>query len=735
MGRHGGRLRRRARHRMGMRLRGVRWITAACLGLALLVALAPSAAAETNGLAVAPPMGWNDWYSAFCGVSAPLVEQTAQEMVSDGMKAAGYRYVNIDDCWMAPARDGAGNLVADPTRFPQGIKPVADYVHSLGLKLGIYEDAGTSTCAHLPGSFGHETQDAETFASWGVDYVKYDRCNIPYGDFPGATEQEVDETLFTRMSDALRATHRPIVFSVVDPDPGVDSWRWAAPVANLWRTTPDSEDNYGSVLANFEGTVGLYRHAAPGAWNDPDLLQIGNGGSSLLEYQTEFSLWAEMSAPLIASTNIADLTPAELAIYENRNVIAVDQDPLGRAGVPVSSAGGLWVMTKQLTDGDRAVVLFNSNNTAATISTTAPAVGLRRASGYSLINLWSNWVSETGGAISAFVPGHGVAMFRVSPIDRGRLERLPPHIVLSLSPAQAQIAAGASTTVRETFADQGAFALKRIKLSFSAPSGWRVTRSGPARAKRLRAGRQFSVLYDITAPATGPPIALAALSGTVAYDPVVGLGASSATVSEQVSVPVGAPFATANVTGTPAWFGASNVDLAISSSGAGEFPSYEQYPPTDSYAAIYEPGAAGPSSNASVLVTSDPAGGTAGGAGLIERSAVAAPAGSVPAVVLYVTADNTIEMAWNAAGGSDVDSWVQVPGVFAPPPVMLQLDRSGSTYTGYYSTDRGVTWKTVATVTVAPNASTGAQDVGIFHASGLSTWTTTATFEDLLVSG
>jgi NPCBM-associated, NEW3 domain of alpha-galactosidase len=328
-----------------------------------------------------------------------------------------------------------------------------------------------------------------------------------------------------------------------------------------------------------------------------------------------------------------------------------------------------------------------------------------------------------------------VAMFRVSPLARGQLERLPPHIVLSLTPAQAQIPAGATTTVRESFADQGAFALKRIKLSFSAPAGWRVSKGGRTRLKRLGAGREFSVVYQVTAPANGPPIALAALSGQAAYDPVVGLGQASATVSEQVSVPVGAPFATANATGQSAWFGASNVDLAINSSGTGVFPSYEQSGPTDSYAAIYEPAAGAPSSSAQVLVASDPAGGTAGGAGLIERAAMTAPAGSIPAVVLYVSSDNTIEMAWNAAGGGDVDSWTQVPGVFAPPPVMLRLDRNDSTYTGYYSTDRGASWEPVATVSVAPSAATGAQDVGAFHASGLNTWKTTATFEDLLVVG
>ena len=292
------------------------------------------------------------------------------------MKAAGYDYVNIDDCWMAPSRDAAGNLVPDPTRFPDGIKAVADYVHSLGLKLGIYEDAGTTTCAGYPGSLGHEAQDAATFASWGVDYVKYDRCNIPYGSFPGETEEQVQQTLYTRMSNALRATAHQIVFSMCNPDPVDDPWHGRRRSRTCGGRPPTSRTTSARCSTNFEGTVNLFAYARPGAWNDPDLLQIGNGGSSLLEYTSEFSLWAEMAAPLIASTNIAGLTQPELAIYENPNVIAVDQDPLGRQGVPISHANGLWVMTKQLSDGGRAVLLFNSTNTAATISTTATAAGL-----------------------------------------------------------------------------------------------------------------------------------------------------------------------------------------------------------------------------------------------------------------------------------------------------------------------------------------------------------------------
>ncbi len=715
--------------RMG---RGRVWLLVAWLCAAALAVLAPAAAAEDNGLAATPPMGWNDWYSTYCGVNAQLVEQTAQAMVSNGMKAAGYQYVNIDDCWMAPSRDGAGNLVPDPVRFPDGIASVANYVHSLGLKLGIYEDAGTTTCAHFPGSYGHEAQDAATFASWGVDYVKYDRCNIPFGDFPGESPAQVQQTIYARMSDALRATGREIVFSMCNPDPTDDPWEWGAPIANLWRTTTDIEDNFGSMLVNFEGTVELSGDARPGAWNDPDLLQVGNGGSTPLEYRTEFSLWAEMAAPLIASTNLTAVSPAALAIYENRDVIAVDQDPLGRQGVPVARTGGLWVLTKPLTGGERSVVLFNSTNTAARIATTAAAVGLPGGRAYRLQDLWSGAVTQSAGAISAFVPGHGVAMYRVGVLDRRRARALAPHTVLSLVPAAPELLAGRSTIVRETFADEGVNPVKRVKLFFWA-RGWRLERLGKARAARLAGGHRLTVAFRVTAPAGGPPFTLAPLAGAVSYDPPDGKRTASSTLGERVFAPVPRPFETANTTNYAANFGARDGAFAISARGGGVLQPVNAAP-TDSYAAIYERQRAGAQAAVQVTVTSDPAGGVAGGAGLIERDVMTAPAGSPAAVALFVSGSGAIVMSWNASGGQDVDSRFAVQSVIVHMPVTLRLVRSGSTYTGYYSTNRGVTFSPVNTVTVAGNASAGNQDVGVFHASGLPTWTTTATFTDLQVS-
>ena len=715
---------------MGMGRRRA-WLLATCVCVASLAVLAPTAAAESNGVAATPPMGWNDWYSTYCGVTAQLVEQTAQAMATDGMKAAGYQYVNIDDCWMAPSRDSAGNLVADPVRFPDGIQPVADYVHSLGLKLGIYEDAGNSTCAHLPGSYGHEAQDAATFASWGVDYVKYDRCYIPYGDFPGESEAQVQQTLYSRMSAALQATGHQIVFSMCNPDPTDDPWEWGAPIANLWRTTTDIEDNFGSMMVNFEGTVDLSRDARPGAWNDPDLLQIGNGGSSALEYRTEFSLWAEMAAPLIASTNITTLSPGSLAIYENRDVIAVDQDPLGQPGVAVTRSGGLWVLTKPLAGGDRSVVLFNSTNTAASIATTATAVGMPPGRVYRLQDLWSGAVTQSAGAIGAFVPAHGVVMYRVGTLGGRRSRALAPHTELSLRPAAPELLAGRSTIVRETFADDGVSPVKGVVLFFWA-HGWRIKRLGTARAARLDPGHRLTVDFRVTAPAAGPPFMLAPLTGGAAYDPPHGGRTAAANLSERVFAPVPLPFETAATTSDSATFGARDGGFAISARGDGVLQPVNAAP-VDSYGAIYEPQRAGPSSTAQVAVTSDPAGGTAGGAGLIERDAMTAPSGSPAGVALFVNGSGQIVLSWNATGGQDVDSRFVVPGVIVHVPVLLRLVRGGSTYTGYYSTDLGVTFSPVDTVTVAPAASAANQDVGVFHASGFNTWMTTATFAGLSI--
>jgi alpha-galactosidase len=286
------------------------------------------ARALDNGLARTPPMGWNGYNHFSRNVTASIVETEARAIVASGMKAAGYTYVNLDGGWDLLQRGAAGQLQPDPANFPAGIKPLADYVHSLGLKFGIYTSIGAENCAGTSaGSYGHYAQDAKTFASWGVDYVKVDWCDVPTQNYPGMTQTQVAQMLGTQMRDALAATGRPMVFDYnvnrLCPDDCSD-WTWGAGVANLWRTAPDISDHYTTMVRNFTDDVQQYAYAGPGGWNDPDMLEVGNGGMTTTEYQSMFSLWAEMAAPLIAGNDLTTMSATIRAILTNRQVIAVD---------------------------------------------------------------------------------------------------------------------------------------------------------------------------------------------------------------------------------------------------------------------------------------------------------------------------------------------------------------------------------------------------------------------------
>ena len=368
-----------------------------------------------NGLATTPPMGWNDYNAYGLDVTEALVRETADAMAASGLRDAGYVYVTIDDGWMADTRDAAGNLRPDPARFPHGIAALAGYVHARGLKLGIYEDAGVTTCGGKPGSLGHERQDAAEFAAWGIDYLKYDNCYAGPGCAQHACARGVelsDTARYATMRDALLRTGRPIVFSICSW--GTDGvWRWGAGYGNLWRTTEDILPTYASMLANFHETLGLGRYAGTGGWNDPDMLETGNG-MTLDEDRTEFTLWAAMAAPLIIGTDLVHATAGTRSVLTNAAVVAVDQDSLGRPAREISAAGGLDVLARPLSNGDVAVVLFNETDAAATVATTAAAASAPSAAGYTLRDLWSGTTATTTGAIGATVPPHGALIYRVS---------------------------------------------------------------------------------------------------------------------------------------------------------------------------------------------------------------------------------------------------------------------------------------------------------------------------------
>ncbi|GAB2576643.1 NPCBM/NEW2 domain-containing protein [Streptomyces capparidis] len=493
--------------------RPARRLTATLAALALAVTglsvatPAPPASALDNGLARTPPMGFNNWNPFGCDVNERLIKETADIFVEKGFKAAGYTYVNIDDCWMARERDAQGRLVPDPVKFPNGIKAVADHVHAKGLKLGIYADAGTKTCAGYPGSLGHEDTDARSFASWGVDYLKYDNC---HNNSDGSQEDFVRR--YTAMGDALKRTGRPIVYSICEWGQS-RPWEWAGGVGHLWRTTGDIRDNWPSVKSIIDANM---RHAAaarPGAWNDPDMLEVGNGGMTAEEYRTHFGLWAVMAAPLLIGTDLRKASPETLDILLNRDVIAVDQDPLGIQGRVVSERDGLIVFDKPLADGDHAIALYNSTDRPATVSTRATAGGLPHAPGYRLRDLWTGRTTESAGVIGAALPPHATALYRVTPL-RSPVPVLPPSTALSATAADAvPHAPGTATTVladhptplRTTLTNHGRTHLRDVRLTATAPEGWTVTPTGQTTTRRLRTDASLTTRWTVTAPPGTPP--------------------------------------------------------------------------------------------------------------------------------------------------------------------------------------------------------------------------------------
>ncbi|HYS36571.1 MAG TPA: glycoside hydrolase family 27 protein [Pseudonocardiaceae bacterium] len=395
-------------------------LSVATLAVAALVT-APTAVALDNGLALTPPMGFNDWNAVGCGVSEAFIKQTADfihthQINGHTLQQDGYAFVNIDDCWAQPTRNSAGNLVPNPTKFPDGIAGTAAYVHGLGLKLGLYNDSGTMTCSShgFPGSFGHEAADAMQFAKWGVDYLKDDNCK----QASGQATRSATIARYTAMRDGLaaaqRATGQAIVFSICQKgDNGINTEDWSPGVGNLWRTTGDVHPDWAHLDSNIDKNIPLASVARPGAWNDPDMLEIGNSGLSTTEAQTQLSMWAEMAAPMLIGTKLVSASSTTLSILGNTDVIAIDQDSLGKQGVQISSSGGRRVLAKPLSNGDVAVALFNESGSRATISTTASAIGIAQASSYQLTDLWSKKVTTTTSKISASVPSHGTVLFHV----------------------------------------------------------------------------------------------------------------------------------------------------------------------------------------------------------------------------------------------------------------------------------------------------------------------------------
>jgi alpha-galactosidase len=387
---------------------------------------ADATAADGSGaapapLAATPPLGWNSYNTFGCNISESLLEATADAMVTSGMQAAGFEYVNIDDCWM-DGRDASGTLQWNASKFPSGIPALGEYLHGKGLKLGIYETPNTVTCVGLykgiahsvaVGSLGHEAQDARTFASWGIDYLKYDLC-------------EGQLSSFAVMRDALRATGRPIVYSINPgngsgcPPTGLTTSTCGLDlpsIANLWRIGFDINASWSSITGLIDQDAPLAPYASPGHWNDPDMLEVGNGSLSVDESKSHFSMWAMLAAPLLAGNDLRSMPSAVQSILTNTEIIAVDQDPLGKQARRVATPqSGLEVWSKTLSGSNaRAVALLNRNAAAASISVTFGEIGLSSGPA-SVRDLWQHAELGTfnGSYAATSVPSHGVMMLRIT---------------------------------------------------------------------------------------------------------------------------------------------------------------------------------------------------------------------------------------------------------------------------------------------------------------------------------
>ena len=389
-------------------------------------------AQKNRTLALTPPMGWNSWNTFSKNINESMIKEMVDAMVSSGLKDAGYEYFVIDDCWLDSVRDVNSNLQADPVKFPHGMKAIGDYVHSKGLKFGMYNCAGTETCAGLPGTRGHEYQDALYYASCGADYLKFDWCNTD-----GINAKEA----YTTMSKALAATKRPIVFSMCEWGKN-NAWEWAQPVGHLWRTTDDitclwkynrpivkGKWHPNGVVDILDQEVNLRKYAGPGHWNDPDMLEVGNG-LSLNEDRAHFSLWAMLAAPLIAGNDLRKMTRETVNILTNRDVIAVNQDSLGIQALKYNTKDSVETWVKPLKGGDWAVCFFNRSSQPKAVlfdwKTNVVKDDLTNlqldgsVTSYTIVDLWTKKIlGTTSKELKASVPSHDVLIVRLSTLKKG----------------------------------------------------------------------------------------------------------------------------------------------------------------------------------------------------------------------------------------------------------------------------------------------------------------------------
>jgi hypothetical protein len=732
------------------------------LGLVAAVAAAPAAQAEDNGVGQTPALGWSSWSFIRHDPTAANIEAQARAMKSSGLASVGFQYVNVDDFWyecpgsQGPNVDQYGRWVIDPTKFPpsgteNGIQVVADYVHHLGLKFGLYVTPGISkqavaqntpiegtsytadqiattssehnyNCGGMtgidyskPGAQAFINSWADEFASWGVDYIKLD--GVGSFDIPDVQA----------WSQALQQTGRPIHLELSNSLAIADASTWAQ-YSNGWRTGGDIEcygcESNGSSYpltdwANIEGRFNQVAqwqpYGGPGAFNDYDSLEVGNGSNDGLtpaERQTQMSLWSLAASPLILGTDLTHLDPLDLSYLKNRAVLSVDQDSIDASRVADSSTAQVFAKTEK--SGDVVAGLFNTSSQPEVVSTTAAAVGLPASNAYLLNDLWSHRLSESGSTIAADVPAHGVALLRIRPISQAAAGLVPPSTTLTET-GLSTLTGGQPGPATLAFTNNGVKPVPSVRLTLSAPAGWTVT-PGAASLGPVAPGATVQAQFAVTGPAppAGELFASGSLTAAASYQWLAFKEKDSVPVSVTVTSPVQAPYKTySSATDAPAAFGQSGQQFAIEGAGADLFSG------TDAYSSIYQPGVVGGTATIETEVTAQQSMTGYAKAGILVRNDITGSGTSPEGVILFESPSGGIQLEWDNNGGDYINSVTPANGTIPESlPVYLELVRNGSTYTGYYSYD-GSSWLTVGSATLTGQAAT--QDAGMFltsHAAG-----------------
>jgi hypothetical protein len=727
-----------------------------------------TANAQDNGVGAKPALGWSSWSFVRKNPTAAIVDAQADAMVGSGLKKLGYQYVNLDDFWyqcpgsQGPNVDQYGRWVIDPTRFPasgaeNGIQAVADHVHADGLKFGIYVTPGISAqavaqntpiegtsyhaddialpnvseanynCGGMvgidytkPGAQAFINSWAAQFASWGVDYLKID----------GVGSQDPQDV--RAWSNALRAAGRPIHLELSNNLDIASAATWAR-YANGWRTGGDVEcycgandasyplTNYGSVAGRFDQVAAWAPFGGPGGFNDYDSLEVGNGandGLTLDERRTQFSLWALAASPLILGTDLTHLDPTDLNLLQNKDVLAVDQDAID--ATRLVNDGTTQVFAKREA-GDAVVGLFNTGDAPAAVSTTAAALGLPAGRQYRLTDLWSHTTLESGGGVGATVPSHGVVLYRVTPSRRPVFA--PSATSFGITGLADGQVANQPFTATETFTNYGTVPVLNVNMGLTAPAGYSAQPTSATRFPVVHGGQTVHTTYTVDSPRT-TLFATAVFTTRDSYTQLLG-GTTSSTESHPLTVhsQLQAPYQ--SYSSTTGRYAQSGSQLGIAGQGADIWGNVNEY------STIYLPKAEQDATVATVEVAAQQNTAPWAKAGIIVRNDVTGANTAPGYVLLAETPGNGYILDWDANGDGQLDS--QSGGTTtAAYPSWLKLVRSGTTFTGYYSTD-DVHWTLVGTASVPTAAAT--QDVGVAMTSHSAHVTGEVDFDHFTISG